>query len=104
MEKNFNISDIMWATEVDLWRSTGSFPNKHMVSQDFDARYPSNVGIIGMQYAITRVISAMEVYTPSTYVDQAELEQFDGVAAGKYTIGLGQTRMAFCGISTFHAS
>merc|ERR1712045_919694 len=24
------------------------------------------------------------------------LEQFDGVSAGKYTIGLGQTKMGFC--------
>lgn len=24
------------------------------------------------------------------------IEKFDGVSAGKYTIGLGQTRMAFC--------
>lgn len=29
-------------------------------------------------------------------MDQAELEQFDGVSAGKYTIGLGQTKMSFC--------
>jgi hypothetical protein len=29
-------------------------------------------------------------------VDQAELEKFDGVSQGKYTIGLGQTKMAFC--------
>lgn len=29
-------------------------------------------------------------------VDQSELEKFDGVAAGKYTIGLGQTKMSFC--------
>lgn len=29
-------------------------------------------------------------------VDQAELEKFDGVSEGKYTIGLGQTKMAFC--------
>lgn len=29
-------------------------------------------------------------------VDQAELEKFDGVATGKYTIGLGQTKMSFC--------
>ena len=29
-------------------------------------------------------------------VDQAELEKYDGVAAGKYTIGLGQTKMSFC--------
>lgn len=30
------------------------------------------------------------------YVEQTELEKFDGAAAGKYTIGLGQTKMAFC--------
>lgn len=29
-------------------------------------------------------------------VDQAELEKFDGVSQGKYTIGLGQTKMSFC--------
>lgn len=39
-------------------------------------------------------IIAVELYIPKKYVDQAELESFDGVSAGKYTIGLGQTRMA----------
>jgi hydroxymethylglutaryl-CoA synthase len=29
-------------------------------------------------------------------VAQAELEKFDGVSTGKYTIGLGQTKMSFC--------
>lgn len=29
-------------------------------------------------------------------VEQSELEKFDGVSTGKYTIGLGQTRMSFC--------
>ena len=29
-------------------------------------------------------------------MDQGELEKFDGVASGKYTIGLGQTKMSFC--------
>jgi len=38
----------------------------------------------------------MEVYFPSSYVDQRELEQFDGASEGKYTIGLGQTKMGFC--------
>merc|ERR1712018_882092 len=38
----------------------------------------------------------MEVYFPSQYVDQSELEAFDGVSTGKYTIGLGQTKMGFC--------
>ena len=30
------------------------------------------------------------------FLFQAELEAHDGVSAGKYTIGLGQTRMGFC--------
>eukprot|EP00850_Spirogloea_muscicola_P007470 SM000038S14283 [mRNA] locus=s38:28726:32526:+ [translate_table: standard] len=46
---------------------------------------PAHVGIL-----------AMEVYFPPTYVEQAELETHDGVSAGKYTIGLGQTALAFC--------
>jgi len=39
----------------------------------------------------------MEVYFPATYVDQEALERYDGVSQGKYTVGLGQERMAFCG-------
>jgi hypothetical protein len=66
-----------------------------------DARYPANVGIVGL-----------DAYFPRTYVDQVALgtpllsccvsthalhaEQHDGVSAGKYTIGLGQLKMAFC--------
>lgn len=50
-----------------------------------EATWPKDVGII-----------ALEVYIPSQYVDQSELEQFDGVSAGKYTIGLGQAKMGFC--------
>lgn len=45
---------------------------------------PQNIGI-----------KAIEVYIPSQAVSQVELEKFDGIAAGKYTIGLGQTNMAF---------
>ena len=33
---------------------------------------------------------------PAQYVEQSELEKFDGISAGKYTIGLGQTKMTFC--------
>lgn len=35
-------------------------------------------------------ILALEVYTPRVYIDQAELECYNNVPAGKYTIGLGQ--------------
>lgn len=34
--------------------------------------------------------------TLSQCVAQSELEKFDGVSTGKYTIGLGQTKMSFC--------
>jgi hydroxymethylglutaryl-CoA synthase len=47
--------------------------------------WPVDVGIL-----------AVEIYFPSQYVDQSELESFDGVSAGKYTVGLGQSRMGFC--------
>ncbi|XP_033737044.1 hydroxymethylglutaryl-CoA synthase 1-like isoform X2 [Pecten maximus] len=52
---------------------------------DNDKHFPKDVGIV-----------AIDVYFPSQYVDQAELEQYDGVSTGKYTIGLGQDKMGFC--------
>ncbi|KAM4706646.1 hydroxymethylglutaryl-CoA synthase, cytoplasmic isoform 1-T2 [Discoglossus pictus] len=50
-----------------------------------EASWPKDVGIV-----------ALEIYFPSQYVDQVELEKFDGVGEGKYTIGLGQSKMGFC--------
>lgn len=47
--------------------------------------WPQDVGILDI-----------EIYFPSQYVDQTELETFDGASAGKYTKGLGQTKMGFC--------
>ncbi|KAL3662690.1 hypothetical protein V7S43_012098 [Phytophthora oleae] len=47
---------------------------------------PSDVGIL-----------AMEVHFPSDYVNQQEMEVFDGVSSGKYTLGLGQLGMAVPG-------
>lgn len=49
-------------------------------------RWPENVGIL-----------AIEVYFPYTFVNQEKLEEFDGVSKGKYTVGLGQKNMGFCG-------
>jgi hydroxymethylglutaryl-CoA synthase len=40
--------------------------------------YPVDVGII-----------ASEIYFPSTYVSQSDLEVFNKVPKGKYTVGLG---------------
>ncbi|KFP65455.1 Hydroxymethylglutaryl-CoA synthase, cytoplasmic, partial [Cariama cristata] len=47
--------------------------------------WPKDVGIL-----------ALEVYFPAQYVEQEELERYDGVEAGKYTRGLGQQQMGFC--------
>lgn len=47
--------------------------------------WPENVGIL-----------AIEIYFPPHYVDQNELEVFDEVSTGKYTIGLGQSKMGYC--------
>lgn len=47
--------------------------------------WPKDVGIL-----------ALEVYFPAQYVEQEELERYDGVEAGKYTRGLGQRQMGFC--------
>lgn len=45
---------------------------------------PQNVGILGM-----------EMYFPKRCISEDDLEEFDGVPKGKYTIGLGQKFMAF---------
>ncbi|KAF9008307.1 hydroxymethylglutaryl-coenzyme A synthase N terminal-domain-containing protein [Cyathus striatus] len=45
---------------------------------------PKDVGILGM-----------EVYFPRRCVSEADLEDYDGVSKGKYTIGLGQEYMAW---------
>ncbi|KAL0234384.1 hypothetical protein PCE1_001420 [Barthelona sp. PCE] len=45
----------------------------------------SNVGIHYIEY-----------YVPPYYIEQSELETFDGVSSGKYSIGLGQEQMSFC--------
>lgn len=42
-------------------------------------------------------ILGIEVYTPSTYISQDDLEEHSGVSKGKYTLGLGQQGLAICG-------
>ncbi|EIN03878.1 hydroxymethylglutaryl-CoA synthase [Punctularia strigosozonata HHB-11173 SS5] len=46
---------------------------------------PQDVGIL-----------AIEMYFPRRCISEEDLEVFDGVSKGKYTIGLGQKNMAFC--------
>lgn len=47
--------------------------------------WPKDVGIRAIHFVI-----------PSMYVDQTDLECYDQVSEGKYTIGLGQKQMGFC--------
>ena len=61
---------------------------------------PQDVGILGIEmYFPQRVTSSSilldRVSDPPQCISEKELEVYDGVAAGKYTIGLGQTFMAF---------
>jgi len=51
---------------------------------DFSA-YPKNVGIV-----------AMDIVFPKQYIEQAKMEEHDGVSTGKYVIGLGQQQMVYC--------
>ncbi|KDQ26574.1 hypothetical protein PLEOSDRAFT_1071633 [Pleurotus ostreatus PC15] len=51
---------------------------------NIDIPRPKDVGVL-----------AMEVYFPRRCISEAELEEFDGVSKGKYTIGLGQEYMAW---------
>lgn len=66
-----------------------SFPQTEMplpANGSGDSARPQDVGIV-----------AMEFYCPREYVEQSQLEVFDGhERPGKYTEGLGQTRMAIC--------
>jgi len=51
---------------------------------DAEIPRPKDVGILGM-----------EMYFPRRCISEADLEEFDGVPKGKYTIGLGQEYMAW---------
>ncbi|KZT69322.1 hydroxymethylglutaryl-CoA synthase [Daedalea quercina L-15889] len=61
-----------------------SSSTRHHQDVDAPAR-PKDVGVL-----------AMEMYFPQRCISEEELEVFDGVSKGKYTIGLGQKYMACC--------
>ncbi|KAF7985183.1 hypothetical protein HWV62_7782 [Athelia sp. TMB] len=56
-----------------------------MVAPIDDVPRPKDVGILGM-----------EMYFPRRCISEEDLEVFDGVSKGKYTIGLGQQFMSCC--------
>lgn len=75
----------MPSSEVPLSNGHSEIRNGAQNGHQKERSHAKDVGIV-----------AMELYFPSTYVEQSELEVFDGISAGKYTIGHGQERMGFC--------
>jgi hypothetical protein len=71
------------ASSLSLSPTQDQYVSSNATSSDNNCK---NVGIL-----------AIEVYTPSTYITQTELEEHTGVSAGKYTLGLGQDGLGFCG-------
>ncbi|KAF8202500.1 hydroxymethylglutaryl-coenzyme A synthase N terminal-domain-containing protein [Pholiota molesta] len=61
-----------------------TIPLNAPTAADVEIPRPKDVGVL-----------AMEVYFPRRCVSEADLEVFDGVSKGKYTIGLGQEYMAW---------
>ena len=64
-----------------------------LLEQDAAEAVRPSVGQSGKNVGIL----AIEVYTPSTYISQSDLEDHSGVSKGKYTLGLGQEGLGFCG-------
>ena len=56
----------------------------HSQDTTMDHQDNNNVGIV-----------SMEGYFPKQFVSQSDLEEYDKVSSGKYTIGLGQDAMSF---------
>ena len=78
--------------------SAGALASKAARRLSFDSNSNSNSNATSKDSVKKNVgILAMEVYTPSTYISQEELEDHCGVSKGRYTIGLGQEGMGLCG-------
>ncbi|KAI0310091.1 hydroxymethylglutaryl-CoA synthase [Amylostereum chailletii] len=67
--------------------ASATSPSNGHANASLDETYerPKDVGILGI-----------EMYFPARCISEEDLEVFDGVAKGKYTIGLGQEFMACC--------
>lgn len=48
-----------------------------------------------MSQSTTIGIIDIQIYFPSLYISQSDLERYDNVSQGKYTIGLGQENLSF---------
>ncbi|XP_070602963.1 hydroxymethylglutaryl-CoA synthase, mitochondrial-like isoform X2 [Erythrolamprus reginae] len=75
----------LWPLTFSALVKQKSFSTDSIQSPQTISPWPKDVGIL-----------ALEVYFPFQCVEQSELEKYDGVESGKYTIGLGQKQMGFC--------
>ena len=72
-----------------------------MAAVDASLARPKDVGVLGIEtYFPLRVCDFLIPYVCQTdpsiqCISEADLEEFDGVSKGKYTIGLGQEYMAW---------
>ncbi|XP_049567615.1 LOW QUALITY PROTEIN: hydroxymethylglutaryl-CoA synthase, mitochondrial [Orcinus orca] len=73
-----------WNFDCFLYYTFSTVPAIPLAKRD---AWPKDVGIL-----------ALEVYFPAHYVDQTDMEKFNNVGAGKYTVGMGQTQMGFCSV------
>jgi len=70
-------------------------------SLDVESPRPKDVGILAMEVYFPRRVSAIfflygaKLIVFRQCVSESDLEDFDGVSKGKYTIGLGQEYMAW---------
>jgi hydroxymethylglutaryl-CoA synthase len=63
--------------------------------------FPSRVSLPSLEISFIWLVSQAGLFflsnpTSLQYVAQSDLEKFLGASTGKYTIGLGQTKMSFC--------
>ena len=79
-----------------------AIPPASYVSSEQEMPRPKDVGILAMEvYFPHRVCIHLLppvpiILTSFQCISEADLEVFDGVPSGKYTIGLGQEYMACC--------
>jgi len=78
-----------------LSSSSLNFTCKEDEQQHRTQRTHSNTANVGKHVGIL----AIEVYTPSSYISQSDLEEHSGVSKGKYTLGLGQDGLGVTGDS-----
>eukprot|EP00166_Cyanidium_caldarium_P000417 ctg_1159.g406 len=86
-------------TPCSDWRRHTPVPAPLSSSPYYDSGAPAIDGLYSTSADPRSLVGVMaiEVYFPQQAVRQAELERYDQAPPGKYTVGLGQEAMAFCG-------